>query len=133
MKTIGVITAVLSAVALNFAAFIPPVKAPSPPVAQVNAAEDIFINAELKRICGCESGTRSQPRHYAADGSVLVSSTNDIGICQINEKAHGAQAHAMGFDLRDESDNIRYANWLYQTSGANPWSASFPCWKHPQP
>ena len=125
--------AVIVGISINFAAVIPIAQAPSLQVTEVNAQKVTFVNLELKKICACEStGSRlKEPRHYAPDGSVLVSKTQDVGMCQINLRSHLKNAQNKELDLFDMQDNIAFANWLYLTNGANPWAASFQCWKVP--
>lgn len=83
----------------------------------------------LAEIARCES----QFRHFSADGSVLRGRAvrEDVGVMQINEYYHLDQAEKLGFDIHSVEGNMAYAEWLYDKQGAQPWSASAPCWgKH---
>ncbi len=91
------------------------------------------LNANLTRICSCESNgvPNKKPRHFDADGNVLRGKINnlDIGMCQINLHYHGARADKLGIDLFTEAGNIEYANMLYVEQGTQPWSWSKSCWE----
>jgi len=84
---------------------------------------DIPIMAQIAR---CESTYR----HYLSDGSVLQGRVDqaDTGVMQINKRYHEKTAVAMGLNLDDIEDNMRYARYLYERQGTQPWSASAPCW-----
>ena len=59
-------------------------------------------------------------------GQVLrgVKDRQDIGKFQISLKFHKEQAEKMNLDLFKESDNEKYALWLFNNQGSVPWSAS---------
>lgn len=78
----------------------------------------------MESVCTCESG-----RQFHADGTVVRGIVNpqDIGMCQINLKYHGAAADALGYDLFTEEGNIRYTNYLYDQQGTQPWYLSGSC------
>ncbi len=83
----------------------------------------------LYRIAFCES-TYSQYDKYGNVKRGVVNS-KDVGIFQINEKYHLANAKRMGIDLYTPEGNMEYALYLYERDGSQPWSASEPCWgKH---
>jgi hypothetical protein len=86
---------------------------------------------ELKRICSCEStgSPNNEPRQFNKDGSLLkgVVNPNDWGMCQINIKYHKADAEKMGLNLATAKGNKKYAEHLYKTQGAQPWSWSNSC------
>ena len=84
-----------------------------------------MIPWQLKEIARCESTNR----HYESTGEVIRGKVNpqDVGTYQINLKYHQAKAESMGLDLLDKEDNETYALYLYETQGAQPWSASNPC------
>ena len=90
------------------------------------------LRPELVPICACEStgNMNEKPTHFNPDGSVKRGKINplDIGICQINLRWNGDTAARMGMDLFKESDNIRFANWLYGQKGSAPWNWSKSCW-----
>lgn len=89
---------------------------------------------ELVPICSCESsysGTwRDMPRQYE-NGRVITNYGGgaDVGMCQINVDAHGAEASELGFDLYSPEGNIGFANWLFEREGSAPWYKSEPCWR----
>lgn len=85
---------------------------------------EVRLYPQMEAICSCESG-----KQFHQDGTVVRGIVNpqDIGMCQINLKYHGATAESMGLDLFVEADNIRYSNWLYDQQGAQPWYLSKPC------
>lgn len=76
------------------------------------------------RIAECESGMRQ----FNDDGTVLVSKTGDVGVLQINIKAHLQTALQMGIDIDTLEGNIAYAKYLKEKNGLSPWSASEHCW-----
>ena len=82
------------------------------------------VHPRLLRIFDCESGNTQLDQN----GKVIISKTGDVGIAQINEKIHGKTAEKMGLDLRKESDNKKFANWLFSKYGIEPWRASELCW-----
>lgn len=49
-------------------------------------------------------------------------------MCQINNDWNGKEATEMGDDIYTEDGNIRFANYLYETQGLEPWHWSKPCW-----
>ena len=81
----------------------------------------------LADIARCESTFR---QYDSKTGEVLhgVKDSQDIGVMQINEQYQGAKAAAMGYDIDTVEGNVAYAQYLYQTQGAAPWSASASCW-----
>ncbi|USN87892.1 MAG: hypothetical protein H6779_00410 [Candidatus Nomurabacteria bacterium] len=78
------------------------------------------------QIARCESGFR----HTLTDGSVLQGRVDpaDTGVMQINKRYHEKTAASMQLDLDNIYDNMAYAQYLYDTQGTRPWSASAPCW-----
>ena len=84
----------------------------------------------LIEIARCES-TFTQTY---SDGEVVRGRVNnaDVGVMQINEKYHSEKALKMGLDLHTIEGNIAYGKYLYETQGAQPWSASSPCWSKTQ-
>lgn len=86
---------------------------------------DIPIMIEVAR---CESGfTHIDPATGAVKHGHL--NYNDIGVMQINEVYHSADARRMGLDIYDLKDNLAYARHLYEQQGTRPWSASKGCWE----
>ena len=80
----------------------------------------IQIPPDLARVLVCESGLK----HYDSKGNVLRSFTNDIGIMQINLKAHLEEAQKLGYNLWNKEDNIAYGLRLYRQFGLKPWVCS---------
>lgn len=80
----------------------------------------------MVQVAFCESTFRQ----YGPDGDVLRGSVNpqDRGIFQINEKYHGDEAAALGFDIYTTEGNIEFGRYLYSKYGTQPWQASEPCW-----
>lgn len=79
----------------------------------------------LIEIARCESTFM----HYK-DGEVVRGRVDnaDVGVMQINERYHLETATKLGFDIHTIDGNMAYAKYLYEKSGAQPWSASKPCW-----
>lgn len=86
--------------------------------------DEVRLYPVMESICTCESG-----RQFKQDGTVVRGIVNpqDIGMCQINLKYHGATAESLGYDLFTEKGNILYTNYLYDTQGAQPWYLSRQC------
>lgn len=81
----------------------------------------------LERIAKCESNNS----HFRNGQVLVVGNTNksvDIGKFQINNIIWGAKATEMGLDLMKESDNEKFAEYLYETYGTEPWVWSKKCW-----
>ncbi len=80
----------------------------------------------LVEIARCES-TFS---HYDKSGNIVRGRVNkaDVGVMQINEKYHLEDSEKLGYDIRTVEGNVGYAKFLYKKYGAEPWSASSPCW-----
>lgn len=95
--------------------------------------EKVALRKELIPICACESVGRKDgiPTQFKKDGSLLVGIKNphDMGMCQINVMAHEKELITLGLDVTKESDNIKFANWLYEREGDRPWNPSKPCWE----
>lgn len=80
-------------------------------------------NKILSAISFCESSNN----HYASNGGVLVSKTNDIGRYQINF-IHLDEAYKKGIDIWTESGNRKYAEYLLRKNKLRDWSSSQKCW-----
>ena len=78
----------------------------------------------LVRIAKCESGGS----HYGQSGQVLINKTQDIGKYQIHVPIWGKKATEMGLNLAVEEDNEKFALWLYENYGSEPWVYSKKCW-----
>lgn len=72
----------------------------------------------MVEVARCESGLKP-----TAKGP-----TNDHGIFQLHLPSHGHRIEALGIDVDDPAENIRFARTLYDERGLRPWSASKHCW-----
>lgn len=81
----------------------------------------------LITIAKCES-TFTQ---FDKNGEAIRGRVNraDVGVMQINEKYHLEKSKSMGHDIYTMEGNVEYAKYLYETQGAQPWSASSKCWR----
>lgn len=68
--------------------------------------------------------------HYDKKGEIVRGRVNnaDVGVMQINERYHLETAEKLGLDIHTVEGNVDYAKYLYKKYGAEPWSASSPCW-----
>lgn len=84
---------------------------------------DTPILADISR---CESHFRQ----YSTTGGVFHGEIvyEDLGVMQINEYYHGAEAKKLGYDLTTIDGNLAFARYLYEKQGTQPWSASAACW-----
>ena len=106
---------------------ISPIKPIAPPRAV--QSKETAIPPILARIAVCESGSNQ----YNSNGTVKRGIVNpaDIGLFQINEKANGATAKRLGYDIYTRTGNIKMALWLYKNQGTIPWRSSASCWLSP--
>ena len=83
----------------------------------------------LVDIARCESSFRQ----YGTDGNILRGKVNhdDVGVMQINERYHADEALKLGYDIYTVPGNIAFGKYLYEKSGAQPWSSSSKCWSTP--
>ena len=83
----------------------------------------------LVDIARCESTYRQ----YGPDGNILRGKVNhdDVGVMQINEKYHADEALKLGYDIYSVKGNVAFGKYLYEKSGAQPWSSSSKCWSAP--
>ncbi len=89
--------------------------------------EDYFADIPLMtKIAQCES----RNRHLDKNGNILKGEITplDRGVMQINLYYHLETAQKMGLDLHNIDDNVAYARYLYEKSGAKPWMSSSKCW-----
>ncbi len=87
---------------------------------------DVPVMIDVAR---CES----RFRHTLKDGSVIRGEANsaDIGVMQINEFYHRAEAKKLGLNIDILADNMVYARKLFEKEGTTPWLSSSKCWgKH---
>ena len=68
-------------------------------------------------IARCESSLKEDAVNHNTNGSV------DRGIFQINS-VHNNKLDELGLDPWNEDDNIKFARYLYNQSGKQPWV----CW-----
>lgn len=105
----------------------------------VSAEEEqkpLFITPELKAICGCESvGDWNTEPIQSKNGKLLRGKVDprDVGACQINEHYWLKESKNQGLNIYWYTDNVRFANYLYETYGSKPWNASKSCWDKPIP
>ena len=80
----------------------------------------------MAKIAKCES----RNRHFNKNGQVLRGELTplDRGVMQVNLHYHEETAVKMGLDLHNIDDNVAYARYLYEKSGAKPWMSSSACW-----
>lgn len=82
--------------------------------------------ARLRAIAQAESGWKQ----YDSEGNVLkgYKDGKDIGLFQIRETIHRAEAEKKGYDIYTPEGNISYAVALYEKQGTTPWNASKGKW-----
>jgi hypothetical protein len=81
----------------------------------------------MLRIARCESNNS----HYDKNGQVLMRTNDnksvDVGVMQINS-IWFKKASEMKLDLTKEADNRKFADYLYENFGTEPWIWSKACW-----
>lgn len=90
--------------------------------AQVRAA---FADApDMIAVAKCESGYRQ----FNDDGTPLHGGWGGkyVGIFQISEEVHSAEAARLGDDINTIAGNIAYARHLYDREGSVPWVSCLP-------
>jgi len=67
----------------------------------------------------CESGLRQ----YDKNGDVLLSTTGDSGVGQINLRTWSSKAKKLGYDLDNPVDNLLMVAWIIQndSNGLDSW------------
>lgn len=84
--------------------------------------DKVFPDAPIMhKVMQCESGGNN-------DAYNPTNGSHDNGLFQISDLYHGPRVRALGLDVGNPADNIRFARILYDESGLQPWSASKPCW-----
>ncbi|MGC9605685.1 MAG: hypothetical protein ABSF56_02955 [Minisyncoccia bacterium] len=80
----------------------------------------------LVDIARCESAFRQ----YGSGGKAIRGEANpaDVGVMQINEKYHAAEAAKLGYDIYETKGNVAFAKHLYEKYGIEPWISSEKCW-----
>lgn len=89
------------------------------------ATQQVFgTSSPMVAVIQCESGYRQ----YNEDGTVLVSSTSDIGIGQLNAPTWRSVAKGVGIDITQPVGNLLWTKVLYDSQGLKPWNSSKKCW-----
>lgn len=84
--------------------------------------DTVFPDAPIMhRVMACESGGNN-------DAYNPTNGSHDNGLFQISDLYHGPRVRALGLDVGNPADNIKFARILYDESGLQPWSASKDCW-----
>jgi hypothetical protein len=80
----------------------------------------------MVKVAYCES----RFRQFNPDGSIFKGIVNDkdLGVFQINTDYHLEDSQKMGLDIKTLEGNMEYAEYLFNTQGLSPWSASRACW-----
>lgn len=81
----------------------------------------------MDRIAKCESSNSQTNKSGQFLVHVNSNGTYDQGRYQINSDWN-TTATKMGLDLTKDSDNAKFAMWLYTNIGTSPWSSSAKCW-----
>jgi len=108
--------------------------APEPKVVQIKVVtnwteeriaqeiDKVFPDAPIMHdVMRCESGGDIEAYNP-------TNNSHDNGLFQISDLYHGKRVRALGLDVGDPADNIRFARILYDEQGLQPWSASKHCW-----
>ena len=82
----------------------------------------------MERIAKCESGNDQFDSTGQVQLNANTNKTVDIGVFQINNKVWGKKATELGYNLMVEQDNRAMAQYIYESRGTEPWSASSKCW-----
>ncbi len=80
----------------------------------------------MAEIARCES----RFRHFGKNGDIIRGEINslDVGVMQINEYYHKANAKKLGLNIYSLRGNLAYAKGLYEREGTTPWLSSSKCW-----
>lgn len=68
-------------------------------------------------IARCESGFRKD----------IISRTNDVGLLQVNVRAHNGSMEAQGLNIYNWVENTEYGLKLMKEQGTRPWKNSKHC------
>lgn len=77
----------------------------------------MYMPPEMMPVLNCES-------HFIQwdeNGKILTSSTDDVGIAQINVKTWGAKALELGYDIYTTEGNLKMAKYVLDTQGKTAW------------
>lgn len=80
----------------------------------------MYLPSQMMPVINCESHFRQ----WDSNGHILTSSTDDVGIAQINVKTWGAKALELGYDIYTTEGNLKMARYIYDTAGIQSWV----CW-----
>lgn len=121
-----------------------PVVAESAIVAKANtvSSSKMIVNTEtvvktyfadiplLIDIARCES----RFIQFDKDGKVHRGRVNnkDVGVMQVNEYYHLKTSKKLEMDIYTLEGNMKYARYLYEREGSQPWISSAPCWAKTQ-
>jgi len=84
--------------------------------------DKVFPDAPIMHdVMRCESGGDIEAYNP-------TNNSHDNGLFQISDLYHGKRVRALGLDVGDPADNIRFARILFDEQGLQPWSASKHCW-----
>ena len=90
-------------------------------VRQYFADEPIMI-----QIARCESHFRQLDPNGDIHRGVV--NNQDVGVMQINEYYHLAEAKKANYNIYTVEGNTAFARALYEKEGTAPWSSSEACW-----
>lgn len=83
----------------------------------------VYAQNSIPPVLLCIVTHESGAQQFRADGSPLISPTDDVGFMQINIPAWLSTANRMGLDIiHSEADNIEFGIWLYNTRGVDQWT-----------
>jgi hypothetical protein len=98
----------------------------------VSRAVSVFFKDApvMVEVARCESGLRQ----YDEMGKALRGGYGNmmIGLFQLHEQFHRAEAKARGQNIDTLVGNMAYARDLYRTEGTTPWNSSAHCWQSAQ-
>jgi len=114
--------------ALGLFAQVAIAQAPTAPI--VKTPQDLILEAfgqsePFVSIARCESGIRQ----FTANGDVIRSRTNDVGLFQVNLKTWEKKSKELGIDIYTLEGNVIMAKVIYDQQGISAWNASIHCWK----
>lgn len=77
----------------------------------------MYLPADMMPVINCESHFQQ----WDENGHILTSSTDDVGIAQINVKTWGAKASELGYDIYTTEGNLKMAKYVLDTQGKTAW------------
>lgn len=77
-----------------------------------------YLPPEMMPVLNCESHFRQ----WDENGHILTSSTDDIGIAQINVKTWAKKAKELGYDIYTTEGNLQMARYILNNAGIKSWS-----------